>query len=104
MILREKVGSSFRDVVTARGGPGVGKSCTVWGLPGKSRELEFEIQFAGDGDNPGLDRFHVRVRCVVLLLISFMHRVRSRQVTRARRRGEESGEGARDPGLPAPAG
>jgi hypothetical protein len=25
--------------------------------------LEFEVQFARDGDNPGLDKFHIHVRC-----------------------------------------
>jgi hypothetical protein len=29
----------------------------------KSSELEFEVQFAHDGDNPGLDKFHVHIRC-----------------------------------------
>jgi hypothetical protein len=29
----------------------------------KEDELEFEIQFARDGDHPGLDKFHVHVRC-----------------------------------------
>ena len=45
------------------GGPGVGAPCTVCGLPVKRDELEFEIQFAHDGDNPGLDKFHLHVRC-----------------------------------------
>jgi hypothetical protein len=26
-------------------------------------EQEFEIEFARDGDNPGLDKFHVHIRC-----------------------------------------
>jgi hypothetical protein len=26
-------------------------------------QMEFEIQFARDGDNPGLDKFHVHIRC-----------------------------------------
>jgi len=26
-------------------------------------QLEFEVEFAHDGDNPGLDKFHVHVRC-----------------------------------------
>jgi hypothetical protein len=26
-------------------------------------ELEFEIRFAYDGDSPGLDKFHVHIRC-----------------------------------------
>ena len=45
------------------GGPGVGAPCSVCGLPVKKDELEFEIQFARDGDNPGLDKFHVHIRC-----------------------------------------
>jgi hypothetical protein len=36
------------------GGPGVGAECAVCGLPVAQDELELEIQFAHDGDNPGL--------------------------------------------------
>jgi hypothetical protein len=45
------------------GGPGVGAPCSVCDLPVTKNELEFEIQFARNGDNPGLDKFHVHVRC-----------------------------------------
>ena len=45
------------------GGPGVGAPCTVCELPVKKDELEFEIQFARDDDDPGLDKYHVHVRC-----------------------------------------
>ena len=45
------------------GGPGVGAQCPVCDLPVKRDELEFEIQFARDGDNPGLDKFHIHARC-----------------------------------------
>ena len=45
------------------GGPGVGAPCSVCGKPVRADELEFEIQFARDGDNPGLDKFHVHLRC-----------------------------------------
>jgi hypothetical protein len=38
------------------GGPGVGATCSVCGLPVTQDENEFEIQFAHDGDNPGLDK------------------------------------------------
>jgi hypothetical protein len=32
--------------------------------PARDRQqLEFEIQFRRDGDNPGLDKFHVHIRC-----------------------------------------
>lgn len=45
------------------GGPGIGAECAVCGLPVTKDQLEFEIQFARDGDSPGLDKFHVHVRC-----------------------------------------
>jgi hypothetical protein len=45
------------------GGPGVGAGCAVCGVPVTRDEMEFEIQFARDGDNPGLDKFHVHIRC-----------------------------------------
>jgi hypothetical protein len=35
----------------------------IHGRPVTKAELEFEIQFARDGDNPGLDKFHVHIRC-----------------------------------------
>jgi len=43
------------------GGPGVGAPCSVCEKPVTKEEMEFEIQF--DGDNPGLDKFHVHIRC-----------------------------------------
>src|SRR6266404_4604801 len=39
------------------GGPGVGAPCSVCEKPVTKEEMEFEIQFAHDGDNPGLDKF-----------------------------------------------
>jgi len=69
-ILREKARIAVRNgKLPARrpdrtwGGPGVGAICSVCELPVKKDELEFEIQFARDGDNPGLDKFHVHIRC-----------------------------------------
>ena len=69
-ILREKARMVVRNgKLPARrpdrtwGGPGVGAPCSVCELPVKKDELEFEIQFAHDGDNPGLDKFHVHIRC-----------------------------------------
>ena len=68
--LREKAITAIRNgKLPARrpdrtwGGPGVGAPCAVCELPVTKDELEFEIQFAHDGDNPGLDRFHVHIRC-----------------------------------------
>ena len=45
------------------GGPGVGAACSVCELPVEKTEMEFEIEFARDGDNPGLDKYHVHTRC-----------------------------------------
>ena len=45
------------------GGPGVGAPCVICELPVRPNEMEFEIQFARDGDNPGLDKYHVHIRC-----------------------------------------
>lgn len=45
------------------GGPGVGARCSVCELPVTKQEKEFEIQFERDGDNPGLDKYHVHIRC-----------------------------------------
>ena len=45
------------------GGAGVGATCSVCGLPVTKDEKEFEIQFAHDGGNPGLDKFHLHIRC-----------------------------------------
>ena len=45
------------------GGPGVGAACTICGVPVAHDQMEFEIQFAHDGGNPGLDKFHVHIRC-----------------------------------------
>jgi hypothetical protein len=45
------------------GGRGVGALCTVCGEAVTEDHLELEVQFARDGDNPGLDKFHIHVRC-----------------------------------------
>lgn len=45
------------------GGPGVGVACAVCGQPTRKDELEFEVEFARDGSNPGWDKYHVHVRC-----------------------------------------
>ena len=69
-ILREKARAAVRaGKLPARrpdrmwGGPGVGADCAVCGRPVTPDEMEFEIQFARNGDNPGLDKFHVHIRC-----------------------------------------
>ena len=45
------------------GGPGVGAACAICEEPVTSDQMEFEIQFRHDGKSPGLDRFHVHIRC-----------------------------------------
>jgi hypothetical protein len=69
-ILREKARAALRDgkIPNRRpdrtwGGPGVGAPCSICALPVRSDELEFEVQFARDSDNPGLDKFHIHARC-----------------------------------------
>jgi hypothetical protein len=48
------------------GGPGVGAPFSVCEQPVRRDDLELEIQFARDGDFPGLDKFHVHVRCFAM--------------------------------------
>lgn len=45
------------------GGSGVGVQCAVCAKPVTQDEVEYEIQFAHDGSNPGLDRYHLHLRC-----------------------------------------
>ena len=45
------------------GGPGVGAPCAVCNQPVIRDEMEFEIQFEHGGATPGLDKFHVHLRC-----------------------------------------
>jgi len=45
------------------GGPGVGAPCAICELPVTKDQMEFEIQFARDGDNPGLDKYHIHIKC-----------------------------------------
>ena len=49
------------------GGPGVGVVCTVCGEAVARDQMEFEVEFGRDGDNSGLDKFHVHVRCFAAL-------------------------------------
>ena len=45
------------------GGPGEGLECSVCHQPVTKSEMEFEIEFAQNGDMPGIDKYHVHVRC-----------------------------------------
>jgi hypothetical protein len=37
--------------------------CTICETAIGKDDMEFEIQFAHDGSDPGLDKFHVHIRC-----------------------------------------
>ena len=45
------------------GEPGAGAPCTVCDLPVPHDQVEFELEFARAGDDPGLDKHHVHIRC-----------------------------------------
>ena len=45
------------------GGPGVGADCILCREPVTCDEVEFEVEFARNGTHPGVDRYHVHVRC-----------------------------------------
>jgi hypothetical protein len=45
------------------GGPGVGACCVICGRAVKRDEVEFEMEFARDAENPGPRNYHIHVRC-----------------------------------------
>ena len=45
------------------GGQGSDVTCPVCGNPVKREDLELEIEFNRHGVTPGLDRYHLHVRC-----------------------------------------
>jgi hypothetical protein len=52
-----------RDPDRTWGGPGIGAPCAVCGHSVAPDQVEYEVQFARDGGSPGLDRFHLHLRC-----------------------------------------
>jgi hypothetical protein len=50
------------------GGPGVGAACAVCEKPVTKDEMEFEIEFAhdGNGGNAWLANYHVHIRCFAM--------------------------------------
>jgi hypothetical protein len=52
-----------RDPAQIWGGPGVGAFCGVCEKPITQDQLEYEFEFAGDGDNPKRDKVHFHLRC-----------------------------------------
>ena len=45
------------------GRPGVGALCAVCERPVPADQVEWEIQFAHDDANPGLDKYRLHLRC-----------------------------------------
>jgi hypothetical protein len=45
------------------GGHGVGALCTICGEPVTPNDVEYEVQFAHDGANPRLEKYHLHIRC-----------------------------------------
>ena len=52
-----------RDPDRTWGGAGVDMACTICGNAIPRSQMEYEVQFSHDGANPGLDRFHMHLRC-----------------------------------------
>ena len=48
------------------GGPGVGAGCAVCDEPITAGEMEYELQFARPPEAPGLDKYHVHIRCAAI--------------------------------------
>jgi hypothetical protein len=47
----------------AWGGPGIGALCAVCEKLVTRDQMEYGLEFARDGDNPGLDKLHLHARC-----------------------------------------
>ena len=45
------------------GGPGVGVVCIVCGEAVTKDQLEIQVEFGHDGSSPGLEIFHIHIRC-----------------------------------------
>ena len=45
------------------GGLGAGAECIICRAPLKPDEVEIEIEFVRNGNNPGLDQYRVHLRC-----------------------------------------
>ena len=45
------------------GGPGLGVRCVVCDLAITKDQLEMQIEFGHDGAKPGIDAYHLHVRC-----------------------------------------
>lgn len=45
------------------GGPGIGDVCTICGVPVLHDDVELELEFDREADDPHPERYHVHVRC-----------------------------------------
>ena len=70
MLLREQARAAIRSgklpaqqADRTWGGAGVGAPCAVCATPITKDQMEIEIEFAHNGAAPGLDKYHVHVRC-----------------------------------------
>lgn len=45
------------------GGPGAGAECGICGAPVRADDTELEVEFARNGNDSGMDRYHVHLRC-----------------------------------------
>lgn len=45
------------------GGPGLGARCPVCELTVTKDQLEMQIEFGRNGSDPGIDTYHLHVRC-----------------------------------------
>ena len=45
------------------GGPGINALCAICAVPVTADEMEVELQFAHDGDSPGMHRCPVHLAC-----------------------------------------
>ena len=52
-----------RDPDRTWGGPGADMPCTICAKRVTVSQMEYELQFRNDGATPGLDRYHLHLRC-----------------------------------------
>jgi hypothetical protein len=45
------------------GGPGAGANCLICNSPVERHQLEYELEFAGNGDGVGVNKYQVHIRC-----------------------------------------
>lgn len=48
------------------GGPGIGADCTICSAPIRRNEIEIEIEFIREDDDPGPTTYHLHSRCFAI--------------------------------------